>query len=314
MPQKNNQKKTNAKRLGIKSVLIHGDDRLTITTFGKGNDAEVALTTDVKGNEIKDKLPTKVGGGQVHTIVPDIDVKGRDYQNNLLDVVLGNPAERAGEDYLKLKSQLEKEFFGKEFPRDNTRIQIIHNILDIQKILGLYIADIIYSVNNLQDSPEDIVGLSMSDKNIDDRLNRIVPYLGFFGDAFRVPPKIAKGVYEKLNKINEKEISLRDPSTPRFKQENIRLEINTLKKEFKEYEKYKKEYEKAVVVETYNKSVLRLLGACRQCTAHFKDENSIFFCKILKLKSFWKKCIKKPTGILSKNPTSSVRNPLTKSF
>ncbi|MDR2641722.1 MAG: hypothetical protein LBC74_02890, partial [Planctomycetaceae bacterium] len=116
MSNKNDQKKTKAKRLGVKSVFVHGDNRLAITTFGKGNDAEIALKTDAKGNEIKDKLPTKVGGGNVHTIVPDIDVKGKDYQGNSLDVLLNNPAEHAAEDYLKLKSQLEKEFFGKEFP------------------------------------------------------------------------------------------------------------------------------------------------------------------------------------------------------
>ncbi|MDR0704236.1 MAG: type VI-D CRISPR-associated RNA-guided ribonuclease Cas13d, partial [Planctomycetaceae bacterium] len=309
MSNKNDKKKTKAKRLGIKSVLIHGDNRLAMTTFGKGNDAEIALTTDTKGNEVKDKLPIQVGGGQVYTIAPDIDVKGRDYQGNKLDALLNNPAEHTGEDYLKLKSQLEIEFFGKSFSNnnnnnnnnsddnsnnnddsnnDNIRIQIIHNILDIQKILGLYVNDIIYCVNNLQDSPEDIVGLAMNDdKEVDKRLKRIIPYMGFFGEVFQVPPKIATNLREKVGKLKELETQLNSPSTPRFKQANLRLDIDTLKKDIskndvKKYEKYSNDTD---VIDKHNKSVLRLLGACRQCTAHFKGENSIFFLENQKLKT-----------------------------
>jgi hypothetical protein len=241
MSQKNNQKKTNAKRIGIKSVLIHGKDRLTITTFGKGNDAEVALTTDTKGNEIKDKLPTKVGGGQVHTIVPEIDVKGRDYQGNLLDVVLANPAEHAGEDYLKLKSQLEIEFFGKEFPNDNIRIQIIYNILDIQKILGLYITDIIYTIANLQDLPVDVLGPSLSDTkfNTENILEKMNPYFTFFGDVFQT--NVPKSIKENGIVINQ-------------------AEINEAKAE------KKKDSER-------QKNSLRILGAIRQIATHYKDTN-----------------------------------------
>ncbi|MDR2438413.1 MAG: type VI-D CRISPR-associated RNA-guided ribonuclease Cas13d [Planctomycetaceae bacterium] len=288
MSNKNDKKKTKAKRLGIKSILIHGDNRLAITTFGKGNDAEIALTTDTKGNEVKDKLPTKVGGGQVHKIAPDIDIKGKDYQNNKLDVLLNNPAEHAGEDYLKLKSQLEKEFFGKEFPNDNIRIQIIHNILDIQKILGIYITDIIYCVNNLQDTPEDIVGLAMKDETVKINLGKMLPYLGFFGEVFQVPPKIATNLRENVGKLKGLEIQLNSPSTPRFKQANLRLDIDNLKKEknisrndIKKYEEYCQNTE---IVDKHNKSVLRLLGACRQCTAHFKGKDSIFFLESQKLK------------------------------
>ncbi|MDR2707067.1 MAG: type VI-D CRISPR-associated RNA-guided ribonuclease Cas13d, partial [Planctomycetaceae bacterium] len=222
---------------------IHGDNRLAITTFGKGNDAEIALQSDVKGNEIKDKLPIKVGGGNVHTIVPNIDVKGRDNQGNPLNALLNNPAEHAIEDYLKLKPQLEKEFFGKEFPNDNIRIQIIYNILDIQKLLGIYITDVIYTINNLQELPPDtpleetdIVGLAMNDdKKINERLKRIIPYMGFFGEAFQVPPRPEKN-----------------------KQEQI------------------KNQDKIDSANRHNVSALRILGAMRQVTAHFKDSYLIF--------------------------------------
>jgi regulator of replication initiation timing len=231
-------------------------------------------------------LPAKVGGGNVHTITPDIDIKGKDYQGNALDTLLNNPAEHAAEDYLKLKSQLENEFFDNEFPNDNIRIQIIHNILDIQKILSIYVADIIYCVNNLQDSHEDIVGLAMKEETVKIKLDKMLPYISFFGDIFQTSPKIAKKVRENVGKLKELEAQFNSPSTPRFKQANLRLDIDALKKsiskfDIKKYENYCKDVE---VVDEHNKSVLRLLGACRQCTAHFKGENSIFFLESQKLK------------------------------
>ncbi|MDR2169189.1 MAG: type VI-D CRISPR-associated RNA-guided ribonuclease Cas13d [Planctomycetaceae bacterium] len=237
MSNNNDQKKTKAKRLGIKSVLIHGDNRLAITTFGKGNAAEIALSTDTKGDEIKDKLPTKVGGGQVHKIAPVIDVKGKDYQGNALEALLNNPAEHAGEDYLKLKPLLEKEFFGKEFPNDSIRIQIIHNILDIQKILGLYINDIIYVIDNLQGDDQDesklanILGESLSTGKVKDYLKRINDYLGFFDSAFDFTKKKSE------HKTTEAEESK---------------------------------------MQKHNIGVLRLLGAVRLCTAHFKNSTFLF--------------------------------------
>ncbi|MDR0609242.1 MAG: type VI-D CRISPR-associated RNA-guided ribonuclease Cas13d [Planctomycetaceae bacterium] len=243
MSNNNDQKKTSAKRLGIKSVLVYGNNRLAITTFGKGNDAEIALQTDAKGEEIKDKLPTKVGGGNVHTIVPDIKVKGRDYQDNPLETLINNPAEHCSEDYLKLKSSLEKEFFGREFKNDNIRIQIIYNILDIQKLLGIYITDVIYTINNLQELPPDtpltetdIVGLAMNDdKKVNERLQRIISYMGFFGEAFQVPPRPEKNQKEQIKN---------------------QAEIDSANK--------------------HNIAVLRILGGMRQETAHFKDSNWVF--------------------------------------
>ncbi|MDR2115311.1 MAG: type VI-D CRISPR-associated RNA-guided ribonuclease Cas13d, partial [Planctomycetaceae bacterium] len=187
-----------------------------------------------------------------------IDVKGKDYQGNALEALLNNPAEHAGEDYLKLKPLLEKEFFGKEFPNDNIRIQIIHNILDIQKILGLYVTDIIYSINNLQadletidEKERDIVGLAMNnDKKVNERLNRISSYFGFFGDAFILTPKPDKN--KKGQVKNQSEIDAGN---------------------------------------AHNVSVLRALGAIRQATAHFKNFN-IPFSKYDDMKKVFKKDFK----------------------
>lgn len=154
--------KTVAKRMGVKSVLAYGEERMAITTFGRGNAAEIAVDAGQRGKGLM--IPHRTERFTVNKIDKKIDLEQGD-----LESILNNPAEQVGEDYLGLKATLEKEFFGKEFPNDNVRIQMIHNILDIQKILGLYVNDIIYCVNNLRDEEvinekNDIVGLAMGEK------------------------------------------------------------------------------------------------------------------------------------------------------
>ncbi len=219
--------------MGIKTVAAHGDGRLAITTFGKGNTAEIALSTDAKGSNLH--MPCQAGRLTIRDIDKDIDL-----ERGALAAIIDNPAdaECVREDYLGLKATLEKEFFGREFPNDNIRIQIIHNILDILKIIGLYVNDIIYCINNLQDcdNPEDIVGLSMGQEKVREKLKTIRPYLGFFGDAFQLPPK------KKTNSSNF------------GKKSSTQMRPD----------------------EKHNIAVLRILGRARQFTAHYKD-STIFF-------------------------------------
>ncbi|MGL6196317.1 MAG: hypothetical protein ACRC2T_15985 [Thermoguttaceae bacterium] len=132
-----NNTKTKAKRMGVKSVLAYGENKLAITAFGQGNDAEIAVSTDAKGSDIH-PLPHRTDWFSVNRIDDEIG-----FERGELESLVKNPAENVGEDYLQIKGTLEKEFFGQEFPNDNARIQIIHNILDIQKIIGLYVNDII---------------------------------------------------------------------------------------------------------------------------------------------------------------------------
>ncbi|MDR1383156.1 MAG: type VI-D CRISPR-associated RNA-guided ribonuclease Cas13d [Planctomycetaceae bacterium] len=251
MSNNNNQKKTNAKRLGIKSVLLYGDAQIAITAFGKGNDARVAIKTDTTGSNLEQKDEER--NITARKILSEGKKRGIDILGTVegkpLEAIIANPAERAGEDYLKLKSQLEIEFFGREFPKDNIRIQIIYNILDIQKILGLYVTDIIYAVNNLRpnwkikykndkgvevtEEEPDIVGLGHKKQKA--ALQKMISYLGFFGEAFVIPPK---------EKKNKKDLVTNSDKIESAFNHNIRA--------------------------------LGILGAVRQCTAHFKDSVAIF--------------------------------------
>lgn len=91
-----------------------------------------------------------------------------------VEINTSNPTHRSGEsssvrgDMLGLKSELEKRFFGKTFD-DNIHIQLIYNILDIEKILAVYVTNIVYALNNMlgegdDESHDDFMGY-LSAKN-----------------------------------------------------------------------------------------------------------------------------------------------------
>lgn len=91
-----------------------------------------------------------------------------------VEINTSNPTHRSGEsspvrgDMLGLKSELEKRFFGKTFD-DNIHIQLIYNILDIEKILAVYVTNIVYALNNMlgikkSESHDDFMGY-LSAKN-----------------------------------------------------------------------------------------------------------------------------------------------------
>ena len=186
-----NSTKTRAKRMGIKSAFSYGNGSLAVTTFGKGNNAEVILNAPNGGREYP--TPSFCDPIRFNSINSEIDV-----ERGELNSILTNPAFNEGasdaikSDYLKLKAVLEQEFFGAQFPKDTVRIQIIYNLLDILKIIGVYVNDVIYCVNNLQPEPTDVIGLSTSKDNLTKVLAKMSPYFGFFGDAFKVPKKGAK--------------------------------------------------------------------------------------------------------------------------
>ena len=94
-----------------------------------------------------------------------------------VEISTSNPTHRSGEsspvrwDMLGLKSELEKRFFGKTFD-DNIHIQLIYNILDIEKILAVYVTNIVYALNNMlgvkgSESHDDFIGY-LSTNNIYD--------------------------------------------------------------------------------------------------------------------------------------------------
>ena len=225
-------KKSNAKRIGVKSVLAHGDKRLAITRCGQGNSAEIVFDEPNGGRDAV--MPSKNDAFTIRFVNEEIGFQGG-LSRDELEAMLHNPTEALGQDKLGLKAAFEKEFFGKEFPGSNVHIQLAHNILDIQKILGLYINDVLFTINNLQtsgdannlydrcDLTEDVLSVSFN-KEV---LPRLRPYMAFFGDAFKIPKKKRSD-----NSGQEKSLSQDD-------------------------------------CDTYNLNVLKTLSAMRRWTAHW---------------------------------------------
>ena len=175
----NNKRKTKAKAAGLKSVFFD-QKQAVLTTFAKGNNSQIekkVVNSEVKDLrqppafdlELKEKTFYISGKNNINTSrenplasaslplskrqriraerIKRAREENRPYHN----------VKRVGEDDLRAKADLEKHYFGKEYS-DNLKIQIIYNILDINKIISPYINDIVYSMNNLARNDEYIDG------------------------------------------------------------------------------------------------------------------------------------------------------------
>lgn len=171
-----NNKKTIAKRIGVKSVFYYkenGTDKAVVTRFGKGNsyiEAENITYNQEKNNvhnidpgnapfedfedsskkntfkvadrkrKIQNPKKNKLKSIKINTDLPDqfrnANDKNRDFYT----------------DQIGLKIPLEHEIFF-ECPdngfQDNIHIQLAYNIIDIKKIFAPHISNIVASVNNV---------------------------------------------------------------------------------------------------------------------------------------------------------------------
>ena len=186
------RKKTIAKQIGVNMTVAYGDGKYAITTFGKGSKVDIALTSV---DPPKETLPAQSNPeSAIHANFdkarpepesePDFVDKTRiSARRSDLETLISNPVETLRDDYLGLKDVIEEKFFGRAYPKDTIRIQIANAILDIQKILGLYVADILHFVDGLQDEPTDLVGLGLGAEKMKKLLAASRPYLGFFGGS-----------------------------------------------------------------------------------------------------------------------------------
>lgn len=146
-----NERKSLAKAAGLKSTFAVGTD-LYMTSFGKGNDAIVEKKISNKQvtqiNTEKENFTVDTDG------ITDTIVPVQSKRIACLNTQADNPLYRKDSenqvqpDKLLLKDTLEKVYFGKTF-NDTLHIQLIYNILDIQKILTVYSVNTVYTLNNL---------------------------------------------------------------------------------------------------------------------------------------------------------------------
>lgn len=165
------KKKSSVKAAGMKSILV-SENKMYITSFGKGNSAVLEYEVDKVDNnnynktQLSSKDNSNIELGDVNEV--NITFSSKHGFESGVEINTSNPTHRSGEsspvrwDMLGLKSELEKRFFGKTFD-DNIHIQLIYNILDIEKILAVYVTNIVYALNNMlgvkgSESHDDFIG------------------------------------------------------------------------------------------------------------------------------------------------------------
>lgn len=153
--KKDNATKSMAKAAGVKSVFAV-ENTVYMTSFGRGNDAvleQKIVDTSHEPLNIDDPAYQlnvvtmngySVTGHRGETVSAVTDNPLRRFNGGKKD----EPEQSVPTDMLCLKPTLEKKFFGKEF-NDNIHIQLIYNILDIEKILAVYSTNAIYALNNM---------------------------------------------------------------------------------------------------------------------------------------------------------------------
>lgn len=171
------KKKSSVKAAGMKSILV-SKNKMYITSFGKGNSAVLEYevdNNDYNQTQLSSKNSSNIELRGVNEV--NITFSSKHGFESGVEINTSNPTHRSGEsspvrwDMLGLKSELEKRFFGKTFD-DNIHIQLIYNILDIEKILAVYVTNIVYALNNMlgvkgSESHDDFIGY-LSTNNIYD--------------------------------------------------------------------------------------------------------------------------------------------------
>ena len=152
-PQKKVTLKSRAKAAGVKSVFGIGD-RIVMTSFGRGNDANIEK--HIENGQVENKhdpeaysaapADTKI---RVTGAVPIHTKEGEAKKISALPDFPRRPNGVLGRDVIGGKDKLEERYFGRTF-NDNLHIQVIYNILDIDKILTVFLNNIVYALNNLE--------------------------------------------------------------------------------------------------------------------------------------------------------------------
>ncbi len=187
-----NKREHLAKAAGLKSAFSIGENKTLVTSFGRGNEA--VFEKLIEDNEVK--IDRKNLDLEFTNATSDFKVRRNSHDNM---ITASNPHRRSGRDMLDRKEVLEERFFGREFD-DNIHIQMIYNIMDIEKILSIHVNNAIYALNNVlnrgkDDDDEDVVGVMHSKDFESFKGNKAEAYekfcknigksqLAYFGSAF----------------------------------------------------------------------------------------------------------------------------------
>ena len=136
-------------------------DKIYLTSFGKGNDAVLEQQIDTAANYAVSPVSPEPSLRVTKAVPARMTFESNRINVKQQQLFADNPLHHGKEkpsgtrrDILGLKDKLETKFFGKTF-EDNIHIQMMYNILDIEKILAVYVTNISAAINHLMDEHSD---------------------------------------------------------------------------------------------------------------------------------------------------------------
>ncbi len=263
--------KSNAKALGLKSTLAF-DNKLVLTSFVDNLNVEddnnikctnIEKLTDYKGNV------TNVSKGVENPYLfnaevneKEIRLSSRIHNDNIInnnlprEITINNPvSHNLGDDYIGIKSEIEKKFFDSSFDKDNLHIQIAYNILDIKKIINAYVNNVVQMFYNLS-------------RNVDNSIKVEMDIIGMIKYAYPLKEDNTQNTATNIGTHEPKYINnnidainlIKNTSAYFMYFDDVFINLND-KDSKKDTTKYKKAIE-----ENYN--VIRVLGFIRNSCMH----------------------------------------------
>lgn len=236
--------KSKAKSIGVKSTFVLSNSKVIITSFGRGNAAVIEKLIDENSEDKKIIAINPKNAFDVNLLSKEPKVYDIKKGKEETKVTKPTIKEKIGSDLIGAKDKLEMKIFGKNYD-DNIAIQIIYNILDISKIISIYINSAIATMNNL--------ARSSMEKEAD-----------YIGDSV-----FSNTDYHKMiNKINNEHKI--DKFTPYYEKIKRRLTYFPAV-----YEDKIDENKKRVPIDAkYLHETLRVLSAIRVFCFHGKEDNN----------------------------------------
>jgi hypothetical protein len=240
--------KSNVKLAGLKSLFIN-ESKLALTSFGKGEIASLEkvfeserlsyerspeqFNAELKTNQIFIKGKNHLNGVVINPTIQVLSKRAqkKNRKNNLLN----QPNQTLSpvnfpEDQLHAKDKLEMLFYGKTF-KDNIHIQIIYNILDIQKIISPHINDVIFALGNLPRDNNLTLSINTSDflgnitsnnyENLQKNKDKLPKFEAYYNHSIESFPYFSTAFNGVFHKSHLKNSDTKKPGHTYFGKEDI---------------------------------------------------------------------------------------------
>lgn len=185
-----------AKAHGLKMVITSNND-VSVATFGnKTKPTIIEQTLDFDTKEKIYDIDEKNFDASIEPIKILKLVAKKKINNEKECPEYNIQVNQNRKDLLGFKDKLEAEMFVGSNYKDNLHVQIAYNVLDFKKIIGLYIGDVLNSIQRLGRTHDDVIGTIMvgikyddlkepKKGKIDNVLKNLYKYSIYFDEVFK---------------------------------------------------------------------------------------------------------------------------------